>query len=103
METFVKILPNDNKPPLNKLADAEVHFRGGTLDGMKLMGFAIWRRHGRVENDVVLPSREFTVDGRRRRYALLRPVDDRSAQNRIRDVVLRAYVEYEAAAGDGGR
>ncbi len=26
-----------------KLADAEIHFTGGELDGLKLVGFAVWR------------------------------------------------------------
>jgi hypothetical protein len=40
----VKITPNDKGNPPGKLADAELHFTDGELDGMKLIGFAIWER-----------------------------------------------------------
>ncbi len=98
MEAVIKILLNKSKPPVNKLADAELHFRGGMLDGMKLVGFAVWRKRDRAGSDVILPSREFTVAGRRRRYALLRPVGESNAQNDVRDAVLDAYAACEAAA-----
>ena len=98
MEAVIKILLDESKPPLNKLADAELHFRGGVLDGMKLIGFAVWRKRGRAGRHVILPSREFTVAGRRQRYALLRPSGEPSAQNGIRDAVLDAYAACEAAA-----
>jgi hypothetical protein len=98
METIVKILLNDNKAPARKLADAELHFRGGELDGLKLIGFAIWQRRDRTGCDVTFPSREFTVDGRRRRYSLLRAIGDPATQDRVRDLVLRAYATYETTA-----
>jgi hypothetical protein len=98
MEAVIKILLNENKPPVNKLADAELHFRGGVLDGMRLVGFAVWRRRDRAGSDVILPSREFTVAGRRRRYALLRSVGDSNTQNGVRDAVLDAYAACEAAS-----
>jgi hypothetical protein len=100
METIVKILLNETKAPARKLADAELHFRGGELDGLKLVGFAIWRRRDRDGCDVTFPSREFTMDGRRRRYALLRAIGDPSAQNHVRDLVLRAYDAYDAIASN---
>lgn len=96
METIVKILLNDRKAPARKLADAELHFHGGELDGLKLVGFAVWQRRDRNGCDVTFPSREFTVDGRRRRYALLRAIGDPVAQDRVRDLVLRAYATFEA-------
>jgi hypothetical protein len=42
----VKISPNDQGNPPGKLADAELHFLGGPLEGLKLIGFAIWERRG---------------------------------------------------------
>ena len=38
----IKILPNDKNAPTGKLADAEVHFTEGALDGLRLLGFAVW-------------------------------------------------------------
>jgi hypothetical protein len=36
------------------------------------------------------------VNGERRSFALLRPVDDPAGQSRLRDLVLEAYAAYEA-------
>ena len=44
MNTFVKIIRNEGQTPRAKLADVELHFTGGELDGLKLIGFAIWER-----------------------------------------------------------
>lgn len=98
METIVKILLNETKAPARKLADAELHFRGGELDGVKLVGFAIWRRRDRDGFDVTFPSREFTMDGRRRRYSLLRSNGEPGAQDRIRDLILQTYETVHASA-----
>jgi len=38
------------------------------------------------------------VNGERRSFALLRPVVDTTAQNAVRERILEAYAEYEAAA-----
>ena len=40
----VKIVRNDKGNPPGKLADAELHFNGGELDGLKLIGFGAPRR-----------------------------------------------------------
>ena len=81
-----------------KLADAEIHFNGGELDGLKLVGFAVWRsRNGRGE-DVTFPSRQFVSHGERRSFALLRWVGDREAQERLRTLVLEAF---SGRNGDG--
>ena len=42
----IKITPNDKGNPPGKLADAELHFTDGPLEGLKLIGFAIWERRG---------------------------------------------------------
>src|SRR5216683_2139810 len=91
----VKITPNDRGNPPGKLADAELHFNDGVLAGLKLIGFAIWERRGGNGRNVTFPARQYSVNGERRSFALLRPVADATAQNRIRDLVLEAYAEYE--------
>jgi hypothetical protein len=40
----VKIVPNDKGNPQGKLADAELHFSDGVLEGLKLIGFGAPRR-----------------------------------------------------------
>lgn len=94
----VKIIPNDAGNPPGKLADAELHFdgtEGGPLDGLRLIGFGVWERRGTAQRSVTFPARQYSVNGERRSYALLRPIDDSSAQNRIRDSILAAYAELE--------
>jgi|SRR5712691_11150689 len=94
----VKIVPNEKANPPGKLADAELHFTDGVLDGLKLIGFAVWERRTGNGRNVTFPARQYAVNGERRSYALLRPIADVSAQERIRELVLQAYAEYEDAA-----
>ena len=95
----IKFTPNDKGNPPGKLADAELHFTGGPLDGLKLIGFAIWERRGGARN-VTFPARQYSVNGERRSFALLRPVTDTASQERLRDIVLAAYGEHEAALAE---
>jgi hypothetical protein len=95
----VKITPNDRGNPPGKLADAELHFSEGPLEGLKLMGFSIWesRRGGSGSGrNVTFPARQYNVNGERRSFALLRPVVDATAQGRLRELILDAYAEWEA-------
>jgi hypothetical protein len=94
----VKIVPNDKANPSGKLADAELHFTDGALDGLKLVGFAIWERRSGSGRNVTFPARQYVVNGDRRSFALLRPVADAAAQERVRELVLQAYAEYEETA-----
>jgi hypothetical protein len=93
---IIRITPNDKGNPPGKLADAELHFEDGPLAGMKLIGFAVWERRGASGGrNVTFPSRQYSVNGERRSFALLRPIVDSTAQNKIRDLVLEAFQEYE--------
>src|SRR5262245_44847106 len=98
MSLIVKITPNDKQNPPGKLADAELHFSDGALDGLKLIGFSIWERRTGGGRNVTFPARQYAVNGERRSFALLRPIADIAAQERIRDLVLQAYAEYEETA-----
>ena len=91
----VKITPNEKGNPVGKLAEAELHFTEGPLEGMKLIGFAIWERRGGSGRNVTFPARQYSVNGERRSFALLRPIVDTAAQDRIREFVLEAFTEYE--------
>ena len=91
MTTTVKILRSDRPLHSGKLADAELHFVGGDLDGMKLIGFAVWERRDGSGVNVTFPARPFIVHGERRNFSLLRAVEDPNAQNRIRQMVLEAF------------
>jgi hypothetical protein len=93
---IVKLTPNDKGNPPGKLADAELHFTDGPLEGLKLIGFAIWETRSGERRNVTFPARQYSVNGERRSFALLRPIGDTAAQERIRDLVLGAYRSYEA-------
>ena len=94
----VKIQANDKGNPVGKLADAELHFTAGPLEGLKLIGFGIWERRGGAGRNVTFPARQYAVNGERRSFALLRPIVDTAAQERIREIVLEAYAAYEEEA-----
>jgi len=96
---IIRISPNDKGNPPGKLADAELHFTDGPLNGLKLIGFAIWeRRGGGGGRNVTFPARQYSVAGERRSYALLRPIVDSTAQDKIRDLILEAFAEFEQRA-----
>ena len=48
--------------------------------------------------NVTFPARQYAVNGERRSFALLRPIVDTAAQERIRELVLEAYAAYEQQA-----
>ena len=96
----MKITPNDRGNPPGKLADAELHFTDGELDGLKLIGFSVWERRGGNGRNVTFPARQYAVNGEGRSFALLRPIADTSAQTRVRDLVLQAYAEYEETTNE---
>jgi hypothetical protein len=96
----VKIVVNDRGNPPGKLADAELHFGDGPLAGLKLIGFSIWERRSGAGRNVTFPARQYAVNGERRSFALLRPIADVTAQDGVRDAILEAYAEAEAATAE---
>ena len=91
MTATVKILMNNEPNRRNKLADAELHFTGGELDGLKLIGFAVWKRNDGEGVSVTVPARQFTMHGERRDFMLLRPIENPQAVQRMRRAILTAY------------
>lgn len=94
----IKITPNDKGNPPGKLADAELHFNEGPLQGLKLIGFSVWERRVGNGRNVTFPSRQYQVNGERRTFSLLRPIVDSTAQDKIRELILDAYQEHEERA-----
>jgi hypothetical protein len=93
----IKFVANDSGIPVGKLADAELHFNAGPLKGLKLAGFAVWERGGGRGRNVTFPARQYSVNGERRSFALLRAIADTTGQEQLRDLILDAYAEHEAA------
>jgi hypothetical protein len=93
----VKITVNDHGNPPGKVADAELIFEGdgdGVLAGLKLIGFGVWERpHNRGELNVTFPARQYSVNGERRSFALLRPVDldGQGAHQAVKQAIIDAY------------
>jgi hypothetical protein len=99
----VRITMNDKGNPSGKLADVELHFTEGPLAGLKLIGFSIWERRTGGGRNVTFPARQYAVNGERRSFALLRPVADADAQNRVRDLS-RTFAradEFATLPGEG--
>ena len=67
----VKFAQNNRGNPPGKLADAELHFSEGTLDGLKLIGFGVWERRSGNGRNVTFPARQ--VLGERRAAELRAP------------------------------
>ena len=94
---IVKFVINEKGNPPGKLADGELHFTDGVLAGLKLIGFGVWERRSGGGRNVTFPARQYSVNGEKRTFTLLRPIADAAAQERIRNVILEAYSEYENA------
>jgi hypothetical protein len=94
----IKITPNDKGNPPGKLAEAELHFSDGPMEGLKLIGFSIWERRGGSGRNVTFPARSYVVNGDRRSFSLLRPIADSTAQGKLRELILEAFQEYEERA-----
>lgn len=94
----IKIMPLEKGAPNGKLADVELHFTDGAMEGMRLLGFAIWNQRNGPGRNVTFPARTYSVNGERRSFALLRPMNDQNRPTRIRDLVLQAYADFEAQA-----
>jgi hypothetical protein len=91
----IKILANEKGSPVGKLAEVELHFVSGPLSGLKLIGFAVWERKTGAGRNVTFPARQYSVNGERRAFALLRPVGDGQARDTITALILSAYREHE--------
>ncbi len=94
----IKIMPIEKGAPNGKLADAELHFTEGEMEGMRLLGFAVWNQRNGPGRNVTFPARTYSVNGERRSFSLLRPVNEQQSHNRIRELVLQAYADFEAQA-----
>ena len=96
---IVKIVPHDTPAPAGKLADAELHFTEGPLAGLKLIGFAVWQRRVGGGRNVTFPSRQYSVNGERRAFSLLRSIADSTVIDPIRQTILDAYAVFEGGVG----
>ena len=94
----IKIHRNNKGTPVGLLADAEIHFDDGPLAGLKIVGFAIWERRNGNGHNVTFPARQYSINGERRSFAIVRPISDTAAQDTIRQLILDAYQAFEDQA-----
>ena len=88
----IKIVPNDKGNPAGKLADAELHFTEGELQGSSSWDLRCGSARNGPGRNVTFPARNYAVNGARRSYALLRSDgNDTQVQDRVRDLILQAY------------
>lgn len=96
MHTFVRITRADDSAPAGKLADVELHFAGGELDGLKLTGFSVWQRRDGTGYSVTFPARQFLArGGEKRNFSLLRAIENPESERKLRDYVLQAFAAYD--------
>jgi len=55
----------------------------------------VWERRNGAGRKVTFPARQYSVNGERRSFALLRPVTEVSTREIVRDAILTAYTETE--------
>jgi hypothetical protein len=99
----IKIIPCDEYgSPAGKLAAAELHFdqADGLMSGHRIVDFAIWeKRSPNGRRNVTFPARSYTVNGERRAFALVRPIDT-NTDDALRDAILAAYEARETVDDD---
>lgn len=98
---LIKIVPNTTYAMPERLADVELHFNSGPLEGLKLIGFAVIAQRTGAQA-VTFPGRKYAVNGATHTFALLRPTDsgNTAGQARLRDLILAAYLEHIAATAE---
>lgn len=97
LDAFVSVVfePNEKGNPAGQLATAYLVFTAGVLAGLKLQGFGIWERRGSTKLNLTLPARQYSVNGERRSFALLRPTTDSRVSETFRLAILDAYTKFE--------
>ena len=90
----INVLPADDAAPAGKLADVELHFTAGALEGLKLLGFTVWEGRGDNGPSVSLPSRHYVVNGERRSFTLLRASGEAPVQDTLRDTLLAVFANH---------
>jgi len=98
-EAIIRSLRDQQTDPLIREALNAALKATSELAGLKLVGFGIWERRSGNGRNVTFPARQYSVNGERRSFALLRPLVDATAKERIQNLILAAYDDYAAQAG----
>jgi hypothetical protein len=96
MTEKIEIVPPHPRSPNWKLAEAEISFEGGVLDGVKFTGFTITEgRDGKLR--LTMPQKEYMSGGQKQYWDYVRPVLHPSAIGRLRDAIIEEYERWKAA------
>lgn len=91
----VHFVLNHGGTPEGKLADVEIHFEEGVLEGLRLVGCSIWRGKKGEAPSVLVPSRSYATAGGVRYYELLRPsVETPGDEGTAAKVAARRFKEF---------
>lgn len=91
----IKFTPSDRGNPPGKLADAELHWTDGPLAGLKLIDFGVWQQRNSKTRTVTFPARQYSVNGERRSFSLLRPIETDDGRARLERLILEAWDQYD--------
>src|SRR4051812_37445840 len=81
---------------ISKLAEGQLAFAGGPLDGIKLGGFTIWESKSGGAN-VTFPGRPYTTaKGEKKTFSFIH--GDAASMSQLRRVVLEVYRDAKAEA-----
>ena len=64
------------------------------------MSSPLWEQRSGNGRNVTFPARQYSVNGERRSFALLRPMADRDGTHAVRDLILAAYADAEQPAAE---
>ena len=90
MQIYVTLTGRDNALP-RKLADAEIHFDEGPLNGLRLIGFSLEKGSGDGDLVVKMPARVYTIAGERREYALVQALAGPATTGALESEIVAAY------------
>lgn len=87
----VRVLTNARGIPERKLADVELIFDDGPLEGLKLVGTAIWATREAGEVSITFPARSYQGEDGLRYFNFLRPEADKAALDRLKAMIKEEY------------
>lgn len=101
MKMTVTFDRNDGTKPERLLAEAAINFEAesGPLDGLKLVGFSVWRSADGEDIYVTLPARAFGSGKDRRYFDYIRSISgEHKETDRLKSFINDAWREAQKGA-----
>jgi DNA-binding cell septation regulator SpoVG len=96
-EIKVTIINDTQNKPDGLLAEAELVFRDGMLDGVNLEGFGIWENKDQTGFNVTFPARPYTKGHKTQYYDLFRPTNKHARSTVTEFIVAEFRREFQRA------